>query len=422
MRQRGTARRSGGIVPEEHAEMKCCEALVIGAGPVGLLAALCLHHHDVQARVVDGRGRRPVRGYACGLHAATLAILNEVGLLPEALELGHRIEQVVVHRGFERIGTVELGGCVGSHRGVLALRQSDLEEILVAALEQRGVPISWCQDVTHLALDQASVEVTVWPKRSRSSAAPTKAEGMGVGQPETHRVDYVIGADGYHSACRRALGIELLGEQQSQAFAVCEFLADLSGWEHEAHVVLTEDSVNAFWPLGPSLGRWTFQVRDRLDEAPSLTSLRELIRERAGWFGPNPEQLCWGEVADFPQRRARRFGSGRVWLAGDSAHSTGPLGFQSLNRGLCEASALAAVIGRTCHGRARRARPFEQFDLEQQREWRRLLEAEADVSGDARLSSAEAARIVPCLPASGGDLDALLAQLGSRLARAPDAS
>jgi 2-polyprenyl-6-methoxyphenol hydroxylase-like FAD-dependent oxidoreductase len=198
---------------------------------------------------------------------------------------------------------------------------------------------------------------------------------------------------------------------------VCEFLADLSGWEHEARIILTEDSVNAFWPLGPGLGRWTFQVRSGLDEAPSLASLREWIQARARWFEPNPEQLCWGALAEFPQRIARRFGSGRIWLAGDSAHSTGPLGFQSLNRGLYEASELAAVIGGTYHGRTRRVRPFEQFDLEQQTEWRRLLGTETRASGNAVLSSADAARIVPCLPASGGDLDALLAQLELELHR-----
>ena len=156
-------------------------------------------------------------------------------------------------------------------------------------------------------------------------------------------------------------------------------------------------------------------MRDRLHEDPSLTSLRAWIHERAPGFAPNPEQLCWGALAEFPQRVARRFGNGRVWLAGDAAHSTGPLGFQSLNRGLCEASELAAVISNSCHGRLRRVRSFEQFDLKQQSEWRQLFDGETRVIGGA-LSSDEAARIVACLPASGSDLDALLAQLGSSFA------
>ena len=78
----------------------------------------------------------------------------------------------------------------------------------------------------------------------------------------------------------------------------------------KARLVLAEDLVSAFWPLGPELGRWTFQVRGQLDEAPSVASLRDWIRERAPWFEPQPRQLCWGALTDFPQRVARRFGSG----------------------------------------------------------------------------------------------------------------
>jgi len=395
--------------------MNNVEALVIGGGPVGLLAALCLDERDVQVRVIDSQGRRPVRGYACGLHAATLTLLNELGLLSPALELGHRVDRIAVYLGSERIGTADLGCLGGPFPYALSLRQADLEDLLIDALERRHVPISWRREVTQLTLGETSVKVTSLPRRSPGSADRTSLAEMCAGLATQH-ADYVIGADGYHSLCRQALGIDLIGEQRPEVFAVCEFLADLSGWEHEARVVVGEDSLNAFWPLGPELGRWTFEVRDRLDESPNLTRVREWIRERAPWFGPSPEQVCWAALADFPQRLARRFGSGRIWLAGDSAHSTGPLGFQSLNRGLCEARELAVAIAGACHGGVGRARPFEQFDLNQQSEWRRLFDRQSHVDRGAVLSSAEAARIAPCLPASGSELDALMAQLGASVA------
>src|SRR5690606_9525879 len=103
--------------------------------------------------------------------------------------------------------------------------------------------------------------------------------------------DYAIGADGYFSVCRHMLDVELVSVLPPKAFVVCEFLADLSGWEHEARIALAADSVSAFWPLGPNLGRWTFQVWRNLDQAPTLDTLRELLRERAPWFEPRPEQL-----------------------------------------------------------------------------------------------------------------------------------
>jgi 2-polyprenyl-6-methoxyphenol hydroxylase-like FAD-dependent oxidoreductase len=276
------------------------------------------------------------------------------------------------------------------------------------------VPISWRNEVTQLTLGDGVVNIAALRQRLPTGIESTPPSERRAVESDTGQADYVIGADGYHSLCRRTLGIDLVGSKPPEVFAVCEFLADLSGWEHEARLVLGEDTLSAFWPLGPELGRWTFQVHHQLDEAPTLATLRDWIRERAPWFEPVPRQLSWGALADFPQRVARRFGSGRIWLAGDSAHCTSPLGFQSLNRGLCEASELATIIGDTGHGTSRRVRPFELFDLRQQTEWKRLIET--PVSGSAVLSNEEGARLVPCLPASGGDLDTLMAQLGLRFA------
>jgi len=366
-------------------------------------------------RIADALWRRPVRGYACGLHTATLAAFNEVGLLPQLLDAGHRVDRIAIYRAAERIGTADFDALRGRFPHALTLRQSELEEVLIEALERRHVPISWRHEVTQLTLGDGVVQVSGLRRHVPSdsdSAPPTERRAV---ESDTGQADYVIGADGHHSVCRRTLGIDLVGGKPPEVFAVCEFLADLSGWEHEARLVLAEDSVSAFWPLGPELGRWTFQVRGQLDEAPSLASLRDWIRERAPWFEPHPRQLCWGALTDFPQRVARRFGSGRIWLAGDSAHSTSPLGFQSLNRGLCEANELASIIGDTGRGKSRRVRPFELFDLQQQTEWKRLIET--PVIGSAVLSNEEGARLVPCLPASGGDLDTLMAQLGLRFAR-----
>jgi 2-polyprenyl-6-methoxyphenol hydroxylase-like FAD-dependent oxidoreductase len=226
----------------------------------------------------------------------------------------------------------------------------------------------------------------------------------------------VIAADGFDSVCRRALGIELVDVKQSEAFAIFEFEADLSALQHEAYIVLGAQSVSAFWPLGPSLGRWTFQIWEQLDESPSLETLQELLRERAPWFRPRPEQLGWATTSSFERRIASHFGSGRLWLAGDAAHVTSPIGFQSMNRGFIEASELAELVSGRLRGESSGMRGFQRFEREQQREWRRLLGL-VGVALPGPLSSGDVARLAPCLPASGADLDALLAQLGSVLRR-----
>ena len=391
--------------------MKDMEACVVGGGPIGLFAAACLQDRGVEVGVIDAEWERPVRSYACGLHPETLRQFDRLGLMPALQEVAHRIDRVFVGGHQQRGTAIDLSVVGGPFPQVLTLRQSDLQDLLAQHLAQLGVEVSLGQEVTTISMGQGGIHCV----------SVARQRGAGVfGEPAlpprdaiVRRAEYVIAADGFDSVCRRALGIELVEAKQSEAFAIFEFEADLAELQHEAYVVLDPEGVSAFWPLGPTLGRWTFQVWEKLDEDPSLETLRQLLRERAPWFRPGPEQLGWVATSSFERRIASRFGSDRLWLAGDAAHVTSPIGFQSMNRGFVEASELAELVSGRLRGEPG-ARDFLRFEREQQREWRRLLGLGTDPL-PGWLTGADQARLAPCLPASGADLDALLAELSPSL-------
>jgi 2-polyprenyl-6-methoxyphenol hydroxylase-like FAD-dependent oxidoreductase len=401
--------------------MKDMEACVVGGGPIGLFAAACLYDRGVEVGVIDAEWERPVRSYACGLHPETLRQFDRLGLMPSLQEVAHRIDRVFVGSA-EKQGTgIELSVVGGPFPHVLTLRQSDLQDLLAQRLAQLGVEVSLGQEVKTISVGQGAVHCASAPQQ-RGAGVPGKgASALPPGDAIVRRAEYVIAADGFDSVCRRALGIELIDAKHSEAFAIFEFEADLAELQHEAYVVLGAVGVSAFWPLGPTLGRWTFQIWEQLDENPSLEALQQLLRERAPWFRPRPEQLGWTTTSTFERRIASRFGSDRLWLAGDAAHVTSPIGFQSMNRGFVEASELAELVSNRLRGDAA-ARGFQRFEREQQQEWRRLLGlGTAPLPG--WLSIADQARLAPCLPASGVDLDALLAELSPSLRpQAPAAS
>lgn len=383
------------------------EALVIGGGPVGQVAALCLVERGVSVKVLDAGGERIVRGYACGLHPETLRIFDQLGLMPAVLEAAHRIDRFSVRTSEGRHVCADLGALDGNFPYALALRQFDLEEILQKALERRGIEVRRHHTVSQLYRRHGFVNVTGSVNRP-----PSAGSTPGASEPSSeafeYKANYVVGADGYFSVCRRALGVELAQVRPTRAFAVCEFNADLRGWEREACVAFTPEAVSAFWPLGPELGRFTIQVFESLDEAVTLETLRALIRERAPWFEPVPEQLCWGAVAPFEHAQAQRFGEGRIWLAGDAAHSTSPIGFQSMNRGFCEARGLAAAIAGELFDRRPGSHPFGHFENEQQAEWVRLF----GLYPRNAPTEWHVSELAPCLPASGEDFEALIDQVG----------
>jgi 2-polyprenyl-6-methoxyphenol hydroxylase-like FAD-dependent oxidoreductase len=381
------------------------------------LAALCLHDQGVDVGVVDAEWQRPVRGYACGLHPETLRLLDRLSLMPAIRELAHRVDRISVWRGHERVGIANLAKLPGPYPHVLTLRQSDLQDALAQRLAQLGVEVALGQAVVNLTLADDAVCTVALPGAMPGSipAADERPSGNTgpvphPGEPIVRRSDYVIAADGYDSACRQALGIPLVDLQEGQAFIMFEFEADLTELQHEAHVALGSSSVCAFWPLGPQLGRWTFQLQGHLDEPGSLELLQHLLRQHAPWFRARPEQLSWTTTSHFERRVADSFGRGRVWLAGDSAHVTSPIGFQNMNRGFVEVSELARIVRHELQGTSVRD-GFERFERSQQLEWRRLLGLDSVLLSQGSIPPAEGARLVSCLPASGRDLDALLGQL-----------
>lgn len=392
------------------------EAQVVGGGPVGLFAALCLHAQGVEVGVVDAEWERPVRSYACGLHPETLRLLDALGLMPAIQELAHRVDRVSVWRKQEQLGIAELAKLPGPYPHVLTLRQSDLQDVLAQRLAQLGVEVALRQEVVGLTLADNAVCTVALPRSLAAEVAAEGAPDVGIpparaSEPIVRRSEYVIAADGYASPCRRALDIALIDTYEGEAFIMFEFEADLDQHQHEAHVVLGTDLSGAFWPLGPRLGRWTFQLREHLDEPGSLALLGQLLRQHAPWFRPRPEQLCWTTTSFFERRVVERFGQGRVWLAGDSAHVTSPVGFQNMNRGFVEASELARIVRHELQGTQPPRDGFDRFERAQQLEWRRLLGVDSVLLSQGSIPPAEGQRLVASLPASGRDLDALLGQL-----------
>lgn len=407
----GLATRSRHDWNGEHMEQT--KTLVVGGGPVGLFAALSLNERAVETRVVDARWERTGHSYACALHPESVRLLDETGLLEPVGKRAHRVDRLAVYRKSERIACADFSLLGGNFPHVLTLAQADLEDALAAALEQRGIEALWQHEVKGLAFHDRFVEVAT---KQLVSAGPHESRAEGVtADPKALRAELVVAADGYYSPCRAALGIDAVSLEEPEAFAAFEFIADLSPYEHEAAVVFDGDSVSAFWPLGSRVGRWTFQVWERLDENASPELLSSLVGARAPWFAPTIEQVSWGNVSRFDRLIASEFGRDRIWLAGDAVHSTSPLGFQSMNRGFTEAHQIASMATAAIEGNFRsRSELLRLYDETQQSEWRRLLGIETRIQSDGALSAFEGARLVSGLPSSGNDLRTLMAQLGLR--------
>lgn len=411
---------------------KSPEVLVVGAGPVGLFTALELVRRGVRVQVVDKDWRTGAHSYALALHAQSLPLLDEAGLLGAVRERANPVHTLALYDGNGLRATLPLGT---GDAAVAVLRQDVLEGLLEQALSAQGVKVQWNHQVGALAVQNQGILAEI-DKMEKDSLGYAVAHTEWVVAHTSHlEVPYVVGADGHRSTVRRALGTDYESIGAAKNYAVFEFQTDYD-FEGQLRLMLGDQTTDVLWPLPEGYCRWSFQLPDAALPASSRTkdrvaiqigrssfpilseeSLRALVAERAPWFGGSIGEIAWRIAVRFESRLAGSFGHGRMWLAGDAGHMTGPAGMQSMNVGLREGRELAAALA----GVLRDDQPAEKLDdygRGRRAEWRSLLGVKGGLQASAEADpwvAGVADRLLPCLPASGEELVRLAGKLGLAL-------
>lgn len=413
------------------------EVLVVGAGPVGLLAGLALAERGVALEIVDSQFQTTSRSYALALHPRSLDLLGRLGLAEELVAAGHRVERVAFYEGAERRGELRFAALGGAHPFLLVLPQRAAEQALEQRLARHKVEIHWSHRLAGLETAGMPPVIARVDKLGKDSTGYSTAEtGWVVDKTLTWRSGFVLGTDGHRSAVRRALDLDYPLVGTAQLFAVFELVTDAEPLD-EVRVVFGEGgTANVLWPLGGGRFRWSFQVLGaEAEEVPRVKSrlsvsigedrypflgeemLHRYVAERAPWFTAAIREVPWSVGIRFEKRLASGFGRGRVWLAGDAGHLAGPVGMHSMNLGLAEAERLAELADEVLH-RGGGECCLSGYGEGREREWRQLLGLESApraTPAAPEWARRHAAEILACVPASGEHLRALLAQVGLEL-------
>jgi len=382
------------------------QVLVVGGGPVGLLAALRLRQRGVEVRVVDQQSEHRAHSFPVVLHPQSLRLLQDVGVSAALFWRGRPVTRLTVYTEHERRAVLELPKVPGIGAGVLTLPQDGLRQALCNALRERGVNVEYDTRLAMLQQDARSV----WGRLVHEEPSRLLLSGYR-SEINAFQADFVIGADGYDSTVRSALGIELVNHGKLESFAFFDAPSSRAG--HEAHLALSEDYCNSIFPLQGGKARFSFQLGRSLNKVLDASALQDLVMARTPWFTEPVTGCDWSGVAEFRRALASSFGQGRVWLAGEAAHLTGPLGVQSLNVGLDEANDLALRIADALSSPGTPSFG-SHYEAHRSRQWRELLGLSESVQPRpdcAEWTRRHLSHLAACLPASEGDLKELLAQL-----------
>jgi 2-polyprenyl-6-methoxyphenol hydroxylase-like FAD-dependent oxidoreductase len=315
--------------------------VVVGAGPTGVMLAIELARRGVEVRVLDRQLARSLESRAIGIHARTLEIFHQLGVVDEFLDLGHRVNGATFHTRPGHTTRVRFGRVESAYPFMLTLSQAETQRILDKKLESLGVTIERGVQVTGIDHDATGVGlVTVTRDGSRE---------------RTLRADWLVGCDGAGSIVRRSLNMSFDGDDYGQDWLMAEVSIDWPLPHDHFHVFAHTAAVLPAFPL-PS-HRWRVfvpQVPDRgvaEREAPTMEEIGRLLAER-GPTGMNIEDPTLLAAFRCYRRHTKVMRSGRAFLAGDAAHVHSPAGGQGMNTGLGDAFNLGWKLSLVVQGQA----------------------------------------------------------------------
>ena len=297
------------------------KALIVGAGPTGLVMAHELARDGIQCRLIDKAPHRAMESRAIAIHSRTVETFELMRLADAFLAAGHRIGGVNIYGESGRIAHAAFGMLETRYPFVLGVPQDETERILEERLASLGVRVERNTELVSLTQHDSAV-----------SARLRTAERV-----EEVETDWLLGCDGAHSTVREQLGISFSGATYPELFVLAD-LKVAGDLDHaEAQVWLQREGALAFFPLPED--RWRLIVINSppdWHDDPSLAQCQALVDER-GLGHLRLGDPRWTAVFRIHRREAARFRKDRVFLLGDAAHIHSPVGGQGMNMGIQDA-------------------------------------------------------------------------------------
>jgi 3-(3-hydroxy-phenyl)propionate hydroxylase len=308
--------------------------VVVGAGPIGLAAAIDLCLHGVPVLVLDENDRVSWGSRAICVAKRPLEILDRLGCGQVMVDKGVGWSRGRVYFGDREVYSFDLSPEAGHKRpAFINLQQYHLERLLVErvrALQDEGRPIE-----LRGGNKVANVE-------SRPDGARIHVETPD--GPYTLDADWLIACDGADSPIRRALGLDFVGRVFEDNFLI-------------ADVVMTADfpAVRRFWfdpPFNPGQSALIHKQPDhvwRIDlqlgwdiDKEAEKQPERVTRRLKAMLGEDARfDYEWISIYTFQCRRMAQFRHGRVIFAGDAAHQVSPFGARGANSGMQDTDNLA---------------------------------------------------------------------------------
>lgn len=350
------------------------DVLIVGAGPVGLMAGIHLARRGVPTRIIEKRSEPSTHSKALAVFARTLEALDRIGLAERFVERGRVLHGAVLHSGGREIGRLDADELDSPFNFILCIPQSQTERLLEEEVRRLGV-----------AIDRGAELIGVQHRPESARAQVRRADGAA----ETIDTPWLIACDGAHSTVRHRLGLAYEGEDIDRWFMFADAVMDGPLARDRLNAFFDPDGMAIAVPL-PEPGVWRVILSMADDEQPPENPELELIRStfsRRSGLDVHLRDARWTTRFTIRQRMVQQFRARRIFLAGDAAHSHSPAGGQGMNTGLQDAENLAWKLALVIRGLAD-ASLLETYELERKPVARTLLRGTGALTKVATMTGA----------------------------------
>jgi len=334
------------VPPPELARSGIAETLVaiVGAGPIGLAAAIDLALQGVGSIVIDDNDVVSVGSRAICWAKRTLEIFDRLGVAERMVAKGVTWQVGRVYHGADEIYSFDLLPETGHKMpAFINLQQYYVEQYLVER----------CADFPDL------IDLR-WNNRLSDISQSAERVALAVETPDGRysiRADYALACDGAKSTVRQRLGLSFEGQRFEDRFLIAdvelgvEFPSERRFWFappfHDGQTALLHKQPDNIYRIDLQLGP---------DADPEFERLPENVKPRlARALDGRPFELDWVSIYTFRCARLERFVHDRVLFVGDSAHVVSPFGARGGNGGIHDVDNLCWKLAAVMAGRAGRS-------------------------------------------------------------------
>jgi len=314
--------------------------IVVGAGPVGLVAAIDARLQGLPVLLLDDDKTVSVGSRAVCYAKRALEILDRLGVGEAACAKGVSWNVGRTFLNEQEVYQFNLVPEPG-HKcpGMINLQQYHLEEMLIARALELGADIRWQHKV-----------ISVQPQADHARLTVETPDGV-----FEIEADWLVVADGARSPIRRQLGLDIEGRIFMDRFLIADvimkadFPAERWFWFdppfHPGQSVLLHKQADNVWRIDFQLG-W--------DADPEAEKKPEKVipRIQAMLGDARPFELEWVSIYTFQCRRMKDFRHGRVLFVGDAAHQVSPFGARGANSGFQDTDDLMWKLALVLAGQA----------------------------------------------------------------------